>query len=145
MPSVKRLRTLGVVIHRAEVFTTTDYHFLIARNGTVQDLVPVSDKADHAIAFNNSTIGVAVFGDFACGEPGINNHPTYQQIVAVVALLKKLNAMYGGSLWCAGHSQLGPTATSFPEKLTFGHTCPGENFPLTDVILRSGLLSYMAK
>jgi N-acetyl-anhydromuramyl-L-alanine amidase AmpD len=115
-----------------------DYHFIIMRDGTVKDNVPVADKGEHAIFYNGSTIAIAVFGDFAALEPGRNNVPTPQQIAACISLMQKLNKMYGGKLWASGHSQLGPKGTAVPSKLLPGHTCPGENFPLASVILKSG-------
>lgn len=142
---MKRLRTEGIVIHRAEVFSTTEYHFVVDKAGTVKELTPVADKAEHAVYFNSNSIAIAVYGCFASLEPGLNLYPTYQQVVAVVELCKKLNAQFGGQLWVAGHSQLGTKGTTVPVKLTPGHTCPGEFFPLAEVILRSGLRPYLAQ
>jgi N-acetyl-anhydromuramyl-L-alanine amidase AmpD len=130
------------VIHRAEVFTSDDYHFVIFKDGTIKTIVPLAERGAHAIAFNGTTIAIAVFGDFAALEPGLNNHPTQQQLDTCIALMRSLNAMYGNALWAAGHSQLGPTATDVPSKLVYGHTCPGENFPLADVISKSGCKTY---
>lgn len=130
------------MIHRAEVFTTSDYHYIVMRDGSIKEIVPLADKGAHAIAFNGSTVGVAVFGDFASLEPGKNNHPTPNQLASCVTLLRRINEQYGNALWCSGHSQLGPTATDVPLKLVTGHTCPGENFPLMQVILDAGLKPY---
>jgi N-acetyl-anhydromuramyl-L-alanine amidase AmpD len=130
------------VIHRAEVFTSDDYHFVIFKDGTIKTIVPLTERGAHAIAFNGTTIAIAVFGDFAALEPGLNNHPTQQQLDTCIALMRSLNAMYGNALWAAGHSQLGPTATDVPSKLVYGYTCPGENFPLADVISKSGCKTY---
>lgn len=142
---IKRLRTEGIVIHRAEVFNTTEYHFIVDRAGTVKELTPVADKAAHAVFFNGNSIGLAVFGCFASLEPGVNQYPTYQQVAAVVDLCKRLNTQFGGNLWVTGHSQLGARGTTVPLKLTSGHTCPGEFFPLAKVILWSGLRPYLAQ
>lgn len=142
---MKRLRTEGLVLHRAEVFTTTDYHFIIMRDGTVKDNLPVDQKGEHAIFFNGFTIAIAIFGDFASAEPGKNSKPTDAQLSACVTLMQKLNKMYGGNLWASGHSQLGAKATNVPSKLLLGHTCPGENFPLAAVILKSGCKIYVPK
>lgn len=126
------------MVHRAEVFTTSDYHFIIQRDGSIKENVPVDDRGEHSIYYNGCTVAIAVFGDFASLEPGRNNKPTKQQIDACITLMQKINKMYGGKLWASGHSQLGPKATSNPTKLLPGHTCPGENFPLASVILKSG-------
>lgn len=141
--SIKRLRTTGIVIHRAEVFSTDDYHFRIDRDGTIKQIVPLTDKGAHAIAFNGFTIAIAVFGDFASAEPGQNSSPTQAQLDTCIALMRSLNALYGNTLWAAGHTQLGPSATDVRLKLIKGHTCPGENFPLQDVIAKSGCKPYV--
>lgn len=142
MSGVLRTRTEGVVLHRAEVFTQLEYHFLVNRDGTVKEMVPVAMKGAHAVTYNANTVSIAVFGDFASAEPGVNQFPTYQQVITVIDLCRQLNKMYGGKLWCAGHSQLGTKGTTVPAKLTLGHTCPGEYFPLAEVILRSGLRPF---
>lgn len=126
------------MIHRAEVFDTLDYHFIIQRDGSIKDNVPVDEKGAHSLNFNGCTVAIALFGDFASLEPGRNNKPTDQQVSTCITLMQKLNKMYGGKLWASGHSQLGPKGTSVPSKLLPGHTCPGENFPLASVILKSG-------
>lgn len=139
---MKRLRTDGIVIHRAEVFVENDYHIAIDISGNVRELMPIADKAQHAIAFNGNTIAIAVVGCFAAAEKAKYAVPTDAQLSACVALLQRLNAQYGGKLWVAGHSQLGKLATNIPEKLVYGHTCPGERFPLAGVIQKSGLRAW---
>ena len=134
-----RARTDGIILHRAEVYSLTDYHYVVMRDGSVKPLCPLSEKGEHAIAFNGSTIGVAVFGCFAALEPGRNAIPTAPQLGSTIVLLQHLNTMYGMNLWVAGHSELGRAGTSVASKLTYGHTCPGENFPLDDLVKKSGL------
>ena len=140
---MKRLRTDGIVLHRAEIFTPFDYHLLILTDGTVRENVAIDQKGQHAIVFNANTIGVAIIGCFAALEQAKLASPTQAQLNACVELLKKLNAQYGGRLWVAGHSQLGAKGTSVPLKLTYGHTCPGERFPLAGVIAASGLMPWL--
>jgi len=138
---IERKVTNGIVLHRAEVWTGTDYHFLIMKNGAIVPLLPMEEKGAHAVEYNGTTVAIAVFGDFAALEPGQNNAPTTQQLASCVLLMQLINARYGGKLWACGHSQLGLKGTTVPLKLTYGHTCPGENFPLTDVIAESGLIA----
>lgn len=133
------------MIHRAEVFDPGAYHFIIQRDGKVKDNLPVDEKGAHSLEYNGTTIGIAIFGDFAALEPGINHRPTDAQVSACITLMQKLNKMYGGKLWAAGHSQLGTKGTSVPTKLLLGHTCPGENFPLASVILKSGCKIFLTK
>lgn len=140
---MKRLKTEGIVLHRAEVTTAFDYHYLVQVDGSVKENVPVDDKGEHAIMYNGTTIAVAIIGCFAALEPAKLAVPTPMQLSATVSLLRLLNRAYGGKLWVCGHSQLGTKGTSVPEKLVWGHTCPGERFPLADVIAKSGLVPWM--
>lgn len=126
------------MIHRAEVFDKGAYHFTIQTDGKVIENMPVDEKGAHALNYNGKTIGIAIYGDFAAFEPGRYHWPTPEQISACITLLQKLNKMYGGNLWVTGHSLLGTKGTSIAKKLIPGHTCPGENFPLASVILKSG-------
>ena len=126
-------------MHRAEVWDGKDYHFLVQKDGSILPLTPVDDRGEHAIEYNGSTVAIAVFGDFAALEPGQNNKPTAAQLTSCVLLMQLINSRYGGKLWACGHSQLGTKGTAVASKLIYGHTCPGENFPLADVIAKSGL------
>lgn len=139
MTIMKRLTTEGIVLHRAEVYTGDDYHFLVMRDGTVKALVPPDCVAFHACRFNQTTIAIATYGDFASKEPGLNWHPTKVQIARVKGLIESLCTQYPSIKWISGHSNLGPSGTAIPKKLIPGHTCPGENFPLDEMIVASGL------
>lgn len=136
---MKRLKTEGIVLHRAEVWDGTDYHFIVKQDGSLCPLVPINERGEHAIQYNGNSVGIAIYGDFACLEKGVNDKPTPAQITSTVQLMQMINAMYGGKLWACGHSQLGLKGTNVPIKLTYGHTCPGENFPLKDVILKAAM------
>jgi N-acetyl-anhydromuramyl-L-alanine amidase AmpD len=135
---MRRSRTEGIVVHRAEVFTTTDYHYVVGRDGAIRRVVALEEKGAHAKDYNATTVGIALFGDFAALEPGANHHATDVQIDATVALMRTVNAFYSNTLWATGHSRLGSKGTDVPLKLVAGHTCPGENLPLDDIIRRSG-------
>lgn len=136
---MKRPTTEGIVIHRCEVWSGDDYHVMIDRNGFWKFLVDVDEVAFHACSYNHSTIAIAIFGDFASMEPGLNWHPTSQQIEECVHLISVCRNQFPSLKWIAGHSQLGVKGTVIPNKLVPGHTCPGENFPLDTIIKRSGL------
>lgn len=131
------------MLHRAEVTQPGDYHFLINKDGTITPITPVTDKGVHACYYNGETIAIAVFGDFATLEPGLNNKPTQAQLDTCAALMRVLNASYGNTLWAAGHSALGVKGTLVPSKLLPGHTCPGDNFPLADIISKSGCAPFV--
>lgn len=139
---MKRTRTDGIVFHRAEVFTGDDYHFLIMRDGAIKSLVPVADVGWHSCAYNQTTVAIAIFGDFASSEPGLNWYPTKAQIQATIGLVGSVRACYPTIAWGAGHSQLGHKGTQITRKLVAGHTCPGEHFPLADVILKAQLKPF---
>lgn len=140
----KRSRTEGIVVHRAEVFGSVEYHYVVNRDGTIRRLVPLDEKGEHAKDYNANTVGIAVYGDFAALEPGQNSHATAAQIASTVALMRVLNGMYANTLWAAGHSQLGVKGTNVPVKLIAGHTCPGENLPLADIIAASGCKPFVS-
>lgn len=138
---MKRTKTLGIVLHRAEVTSGRDYHFLILRSGNMRLLVPQDDVGEHALKYNRTTIGIAVFGDFAAAEKGRNFHPTAAQISACVLLIDRLQRDYG-PLWVTGHTNLGIQGTRYPQKLIAGHTCPGENFPLQYIIEQTRAIDF---
>lgn len=117
----------------------TDYHYLVLRDGEYKRLVPPQDVAFHALSFNKETMAIAIFGCFAAAEPGLNWHPTLSQIGTVKLLINQIKSWYPSVTWIAGHSELGRKGTAFPTKLVPGHTCPGENFPLLEIITSSGL------
>ncbi len=126
-------RLVGIVIHRAEVDPTNrEYHVLVQKDGTLTRLVPDETPAPHARTWNRTTLGLAVFGDFASAEPGENWTPTEAQYAAVAAQIDAWRALYG-PLWVAGHSALGASGTSIAEKLCFDpdHSCPGLRFDLS--------------
>lgn len=126
-------RCQGIVIHRGEIeVTNREYHVLIQRDGTRVRLCPDSDIAPHAKAFNRSTLGLCVFGDFASLEPGRNWTPTEAQYREIVNQCREWISQYG-ALWVKGHSELGEAGTSVTSKLQLGHTCPGERFDLERV------------
>lgn len=136
---MKRPVTEGIVLHRTEVYVGNDYHLVILRNGTIRKLVDLEDVALHACRYNRSTIAVAIFGDFASKEPGLNWYPTTEQLDALRKIMKIIIVSYPTIRFIAGHSELGVAGTAIPTKLVSGHTCPGEHFPLADIIAQSGL------
>lgn len=132
------------MIHRAEVFTPGDYHYLINKDGTITPITDVAEKCEHACFYNGNTIAIAVFGCFASSLPGQNYRPSTAQLETCVALMRTLNAHFGNKLWAAGHSQLGAKGTLIAAKLLPGYTCPGENFPIDNIIAKSGCKPFVA-
>ena len=136
---MRRLKTEGIILHRAEVYTGDDYHFLIMRDGTVKELLDHDLVAFHACRYNQNTVAIAIFGDFASKEPGLHWHPTDIQLARTQQYITYACTLYPSIKWISGHSALGPSGTAIPKKLVVGHTCPGENFPLDEMIRNSGL------
>lgn len=136
---MKRPTTEGIVIHRTEKWTGDDYHIIVQKDGTWDFLVPIHDVAFHACRYNQTTIAIAIFGDFASMEPGLNWYPTKAQTEEALHLVQYLPRHFPSIKWIAGHSQLGVKGTAIPNKLVTGHTCPGEHFPLDNIIRGSGL------
>ncbi len=126
-------KLVGIVIHRAEVdLTNREYHVLVQKDGTLVRLIEDALPAPHALNWNSTTLGLAVFGDFASAEPGANWTPTEAQYATVVHQIKVWQALYG-KLWIKGHSELGKNGTAFASKLEVGHTCPGERFDMSRI------------
>lgn len=72
------------------------YHYLIDRNGSVQNLVPPQLKAFHAKGFNEGTIGVSFVGD-------AKNPVTSEQYQSALGLTKDLQKQFPTIKSIAGH------------------------------------------
>jgi N-acetyl-anhydromuramyl-L-alanine amidase AmpD len=126
-----------LVIHRCENPSDYDaYTYIIHPDGTVEQRHDEREKTPHAREFNDKAMGISCFGCFASDEPGKNWYPTPAQYSALVDLLGDLIQRLGFRS-VRGHSELGPAGTSFPCKLTEGHTCPGEHLDMD--LLRASL------
>lgn len=136
------MRTLqGIIVHRTEnIADFASYHRVIDRDGSVHVYHPDDKIAFHAKSFNSTTLGVALIGDFAIGEPGKNWYPTSTQETALRAVCTAWLRAYPG-LWLKGHTECGPEGTSFPEKLTRAHACPGEHLDLDRLRADLGVLA----
>lgn len=126
-----RTKTTHIIIHRAEV-DFEEYNFVVRRDGSLTNLVPFTDKAAHALSFNDCSVGVAVEGCFCSGIKARNNKPTPAQQASLRNLLTCLVWWYG-PLVIKGHSELGLAGTRFPEKLLPPTSCPGDLYPLAEV------------
>lgn len=127
--ATKRKSTAGIVIHRAETWTGSDYHCVILRDGKVMHMVLDDYAGHHALKYNPTTIGIAVQGYFATAVKAKYSHPTQVQLRTLVNLCIDYRFRYG-NLWIKGHTELGPDGTTFPEKLTAAHACPGSHLDL---------------
>lgn len=98
------------------------YHFVILRDGTVEQALDLSDVGPHARRWNVPGLGVAAIGDFR------EHPPTLDQMAAAKALTAGLVAWIGRGPYDAilGHDEL-PGGSSDPEK-----RCPGVHWDMGD-------------
>lgn len=99
--------------HQRQGWTCIGYHYVIRKDGTIEQGRPHWTIGAHAYGDNNHTIGIHLSGNFEIGEP------TPAQIEAASLLLANLCSDYGLTIdteHVVGHSDLnGVTA------------CPGKN------------------
>ena len=98
--------------HQAQGWTCIGYHYVIRKNGNVEEGRPHWTVGAHTYGENSHTIGVHVCGNFEIGQP------TAKQIEALAMLLANICGDYGLSIdreHIKGHRELMPTA------------CPGCN------------------
>ena len=97
--------------HKGQGWTCIGYHYVIRKDGTVEQGRPHWTVGAHAYEHNSHTIGIHVCGNFEIGEP------TDAQIESAAMLLANLCTDYGLPIdrdHVVGHRELMSTA------------CPGE-------------------
>ena len=98
--------------HKGQGWTCIGYHYVVRKDGTVEEGRPHWTVGAHAYGENPHTIGIHVCGNFEEAEP------TDAQIESLAMLLANLCTDYGLPIdrdHIIGHRELMPTA------------CPGEN------------------
>ena len=107
--------------HKAQGWTCIGYHYVIRKDGTVEQGRPHWTVGAHAYGHNSHTIGIHVCGNF---EEAV---PTDEQIESLAMLLANLCTDYGLPIdrdHIVGHRELMATA------------CPGRNlYEMMDVIV----------
>ena len=107
--------------HKAQGWTCIGYHYVIRKDGTVEEGRPHWTIGAHAYRRNSNTIGIHVCGNFEIGEP------TDAQIESLAMLLANLCTDYGLSIdrdTIVGHRELMATA------------CPGRNlYEMMDTVV----------
>lgn len=107
--------------HQAQGWTCIGYHYVIRKDGTIEEGRPHWTIGAHAYGENSHTIGIHFSGNFEIGEP------TAAQIESAAMLLANLCTDYGLPIdrdHILGHRELMPT------------DCPGENlFSQIDIIV----------
>lgn len=76
-------------------------HFLVARDGTITQLMPETTMARHTIGLNYSSIGIENVG----GEKNSKEDLTPAQVKANIALVKYLKAKYPSIEYLLGHHE----------------------------------------
>lgn len=129
-----RNETRYIVLHRAEV-DFPQYHAVVMRDGTVQQMMSWDAHGAAVRNFNSIAISVALEGDFCTADAAQAAHgtPTAEQWVAAVQLVAKLSQTYPLAS-IVGHTELGPGATMYVEKLTAPSSCPGTRFDMKQFI-----------
>lgn len=98
--------------HKAQGWTCIGYHYVVRKDGTVEQGRPHWTVGAHAYGHNSHTIGIHVCGNFEIVEP------TGAQIESTAMLLANLCTNYGLTIdrdSIVGHRELMSTA------------CPGRN------------------
>ena len=107
--------------HKGQGWTCIGYHYVIRKDGTVEQGRPHWTVGAHAYGENAYTIGIHVCGNFEEAEP------TDKQIESLAMLLANLCTDYGLTIdrdHIVGHRELMPTA------------CPGQNlYEMMDMIV----------
>jgi hypothetical protein len=94
------------VMHLARGFSDIGYHYVIRRNGKVEAGRAEDEIGAHVQGHNSNSIGVSMVGGVnAAGKP--ENNATPAQLIALEALLKKLQLKYPKAGVC-GHRDLSP-------------------------------------
>lgn len=75
--------------HQAQGWTCIGYHYVIRKDGTIEEGRPHWTVGAHAYGDNNHTIGIHVCGNFEIGEP------TQAQIESLAMLLANICYDYG--------------------------------------------------
>lgn len=102
------------------------YHFLIKTDGTIEQLLPLSQRGAHAIGLNGRSIAVALVGDFR------EITPRTEQLAALLTL--------GNALLPLCREMIGHTDTPGHSKDP-GKVCPGNRIalPLVAMAIRGRL------
>ena len=107
--------------HKAQGWTCIGYHYVIRKDGTVEQGRPHWTVGAHAYGHNSHTIGIHMCGNFEEAEP------TDEQIESLAMLLANLCTDYGLPIdrdHIVGHRELMTTA------------CPGRNlYEMMDTVV----------
>lgn len=78
------------------------YHFVIRRDGTVEDGRPATRQGAHVYGYNKDSIGICLVGGLDI-EGNSDANFTFAQYESLVALITNLRAKYGLDINVYGH------------------------------------------
>lgn len=100
--------------HRKRGFLTVGYHFIIRRDGTVEEGRPVNAVGAHSRGSNQYSIGVCMAGGVAADGVTPENNFTPAQFDALFNLIGQMKLKYGPFLSVVGHRDMPGQATACP-------------------------------
>lgn len=74
--------------HRAKGWLSVGYHFVIRRDGTLEDGRPVEKSGAHAAGYNKSSIGICLVGGLAADRKTPENNFTVEQFTTLEGLVE---------------------------------------------------------
>lgn len=90
--------------HLSKGWSGIGYHFVILKNGTIEEGRPIDSVGAHAQGYNSNSIGICLVGSFD------KEKPTDKQIKSLVELLEYLLDKYGLNVSCVRpHSSVNST------------------------------------
>ena len=130
----KRKKTNGIVLHHSDYkygtsikeirswhkqrgFSDVGYHFLIKKDGTIEEGRDLNLKGAHSIEHNADTVGICLDGDFSV------QIPLPKQLEALNSLLDLLFDFYGWDVYEEFWERV-----YFHRDLDKENPCPGRNF-----------------
>ncbi len=115
--------------HRMRGFLRIGYHYVIKRNGQVEQGRPITDPGAHVEGYNHESIGVCLAG--GVNEKNVpEDNFTLDQKAALGALLVTLKALFPKAE-VIGHRDLNPNKAcpSFDAKAWWAETCEPKGTP----------------
>lgn len=95
--------------HRQRGWLGIGYHFVIRRNGTVEEGRHIDKAGAHATNYNNKSVGVCLVGGVKEDKKTPEANFTNEQYKSLVALLKQLKEKYP-SAKIIGHNEIAAKA-----------------------------------
>jgi len=143
LPDLATARRFGEEMRYPESQTGNSGHYYVDRDGAVHHYVSIERIAHHTRGYNPRSIGIELvnigrYPDWLDSRRQAMDEPyTEAQLIALVALLRKLQTDVPGLQWIAGHEDLDTTevaATDDPARTVRRKRDPGPLFPWSRVL-----------